>query len=213
MSRDDASTTGGGAVVVAQNDKDLGAEWGASSFDQRHRLTADFTWELPFGQGRRWLTAETAWSKVFGGWILSGTFIASSGSPFTARVVGNPADVNRGTNGTLRAEYNGAEIQLSDPTVERFFNTAAFSVPPAGRFGNSARNTIRGPGSATLNMSVQKSVSLSGLRGFSIRVQAGNVLNAVQWASIDTVVNSPTFGRVVAVRPMRSVQVVARVLF
>ena len=212
-SMDDASTIGGGAVVVAQNDKDLAAEWGLSSFDQRHRLSADFTWEIPFGQGRRWLTADTPWSKVFGGWILSGTVVASSGSPFTARVVGNPADVNRGTNGTLRADYNGAAVSLADPTVDQFFNTAAFVVPAAGTFGDAARNTIRGPGSAALNMSVQKSVSLSGLRGFSIRVQASNVLNTVQWASIDTVVNSPTFGRVVSVRPMRSVQLVARVLF
>jgi hypothetical protein len=127
--------------------------------------------------------------------------------------VGNPGDVNRGTNGTLRADYNGAAISLADPTVDQFFNTAAFGVPAAGTFGDAARNTIRGPGSATLNMSVQKSVSLSGLRGFSIRVQASNVLNTVQWASVDTVVNSPTFGRVVSVRPMRSVQIVARVLF
>jgi trimeric autotransporter adhesin len=212
-SMDNASTIGGGAVVVAQNDKDLAAEWGLSSFDQRHRLSADFSWEIPFGQGRRWLAADNAWSKVFGGWILSGTVIASSGSPFTARVVGNPADVNRGTNGTLRADYNGAPISLSDPTVDQFFNTAAFSVPAIGTFGDAARNTIRGPGSTTLNMSVQKSVSLSGLRGFSVRVQATNVLNSVQWSTIDTVVNSPTFGHVVAVRPMRTVQLVARVLF
>jgi hypothetical protein len=39
------------------------------------------------------------------------------------------------------------------------------------------------------------------------------VLDTVQWASIDTVVNSPTFGRVTAVRPMRRVQIVTRLRF
>ena len=42
-SRDNASTLGGGGGTVAQNDKDLEAEWGASSFDQRHRLPATST--------------------------------------------------------------------------------------------------------------------------------------------------------------------------
>jgi hypothetical protein len=39
------------------------------------------------------------------------------------------------------------------------------------------------------------------------------VLNTPQWATIDTVVNSPTFGQVTGVRAMRSMQVIARVMF
>ena len=52
---DDASSIGGGGAVVAQNDQDLAAERGLSSFDQRHRFTGDFTYELPFGATKRWL--------------------------------------------------------------------------------------------------------------------------------------------------------------
>jgi hypothetical protein len=159
------------------------------------------------------MTTDTAWSNILGGWLLNGTVTAASGTPFTARIVGDAADVARGTNGTLRADYNGAPIALPDPTVAEYFNVAAFAVPTAGAFGSASRNTIRGPGSATVNVSLMKSVSLAGLRGFSVRLQAANVLNAVQWSTIDTVVNSPTFGHVVGVRPMRSVQIVARMLF
>jgi hypothetical protein len=39
------------------------------------------------------------------------------------------------------------------------------------------------------------------------------VLNTPVWGSIDTVVNSPTFGQVVSVRSMRSVQFVLRMNF
>jgi hypothetical protein len=56
-------------------------------------------------------------------------------------------------------------------------------------------------------------VTFAGTRGLSIRVQASNVFNTVQFATIDTVVNSPTFGHVISARPMRSVQIVARVRF
>ena len=55
-SRDNASTTGGGGTTVAQNDQDLAAEWGLSSFDRRHQLSANLNVELPFGANRRWFT-------------------------------------------------------------------------------------------------------------------------------------------------------------
>jgi len=42
---------------------------------------------------------------------------------------------------------------------------------------------------------------------------ANNILNTVQFASIDTIVNSPTFGQVTAARPMRRVQILTRLRF
>ena len=42
---------------------------------------------------------------------------------------------------------------------------------------------------------------------------ASNLLNAVNYAAIDTVVNSPTFGQVLSVRAMRSAQLNFRFRF
>jgi hypothetical protein len=145
--------------------------------------------------------------------MLSGTVQLASGTPFTARVLGDVTDVSRGSNGSLRADYTGAPITLADPAVATFFNTAAFLVPPAGQFGDASRNTIAGPGITNASLALTRNVTFAGTRGLSIRVQANNVFNTVQYATIDTVVNSPTFGQVVSARPMRSVQVVARVRF
>jgi hypothetical protein len=210
---DDASSLGGAGNVVAQNDRDLAAEWGRSTFERRHTVNADYSVGLPFGRGLRWLNEGGLAADLFGDWNLSGNVTVQSGAPFTARVTGNVADVARGVNGTLRANYNGDPIALGDPTTTRFFNTAAFSVPPLGQFGNAGRNTITGPGSTNVNMALSKNVNFGRTRGMSIRIQATNVFNAVQFTSIDTVVNSPTFGQVTAVRPMRSVQLVTRVRF
>jgi trimeric autotransporter adhesin len=203
----------GGSSTVAQNDQDLDAEWGRSSFERRHTLNADYTIELPWGTGRRWLTNAGVWQQLFGGWSWSGDFSAQSGSPFTPRVVGSFTDVGSGVNGTLRANYTGADIYLDDPTTMRFFNTDAFSVPATGTFGSAARNLIIGPGSRSLNMSLSKNVTFNRARGVTIRLQATNVLNLVQFSAIDTVVNSPTFGQVTSVRPMRSVQLIMRFRF
>ena len=52
---DNASSIGGGSQTVAQNDQDLNAEEGNSSFDIRHKLTGNWVFELPFGPNRAFL--------------------------------------------------------------------------------------------------------------------------------------------------------------
>ncbi|MBV9608413.1 MAG: TonB-dependent receptor, partial [Acidobacteria bacterium] len=150
------ASTGGGAVLVAQNAFDLAAERGLSSFDQRHRFTADYLVELPFGHDRRWLRNPGVARAVLGDWQWSGDWTIASGTPFTARVLGSFTDVNRGTNGSLRADYTGLPISIPDPTVTQWFDTAAFVTPPSGQFGNAGRNTIIGPGSRLFNMAFTK---------------------------------------------------------
>jgi hypothetical protein len=210
---DDASSIGGaGDVVVAQNDRDLAAERGLSSFDQRHRFSGDFTFELPFGTDRRWLTSG-ARAALFGNWRVNGNVQIASGTPATARVLGAIGDVAAGVNGTLRADYNGQPISVAGPTAGLFFNTSGFSIPAAGTFGNAGRNTIIGPGTTNLNLGLTKMVTFGTTRVLSIQVLASNVLNDVQFAAIDTVVNSPTFGQVISARAMRRVQILTRVRF
>ena len=210
---DNASSIGGGATVVAQNDLDLAAERGLSSFDQRHRLTADYTVQLPFGDNRRWLASPGVANRLFGDWQWQGSFTVASGFPYTARVLGSYSDVASGVNGTLRADATGEPIALANPTLGEFFNTAAFTLPAAGQFGNAGRNTIEGPRTLSFNMSLAKEISLGEMRGLEVRLQGNNVFNTPQWSAIDTVVNSPTFGRVTSVGSMRTVQLLARFHF
>jgi len=209
---DDASSIGGGAAVVAQNDQDLAAERGLSSFDRRHVLTADWLLELPIGPGRKWLR-EGVLASVIGGWVWSGTATLQSGTPFTARVLGDYADVARGVNGTLRANVTGEAVLVADPTIERWFNTGAFVVPPLGSFGDAGRNTVIGPSTYLVSMSLIKNISLGRPRTLSLRVQANNVFNTPPLIAIDTVVNSPTYGQVVQAGSMRSIQIQTRFRF
>jgi hypothetical protein len=73
-----------------------------------------------------------------------------------------------------------------------------------------AWNTVIGPGSSIVNMSLIKNVDLGRPRTLSIRVQATNVFNTPPLVGIDTVVDSPTFGQVIQVGPMRSLQLQLR---
>ena len=212
-SMDNASSLGAGGTVVAQDDRDFGAEWALSSFDRRHQLTGQATWELPFGPDGRWLTQGGFLASLVGEWGVSASATYQSGSPTTARVVGAASDVSRGTSGSLRADYTGAPIALDHRTVTRFFNTAAFAVPASGAFGSSARNIIIGPAAHQLNAGLNRDMKTRGNRTLTVSLDATNLLNTVQWASVDTNLNSPTFGQVLSVRPMRSLTASLRMRF
>jgi hypothetical protein len=209
-SRDDASTVGGGGVVVAQNDEDLAAEWGPSSFDRRHQLSAAMSVELPFGPEKRWLNGGGMWARLLDNWRVSGTYTWQSGTPLTPLVRASAADAARGTSGTLRADYDGGSITIPNPTIAEFFNTAAFSVPAAGAFGTAGRNVITGPGTRQLNAQLARDLRFGRSHAVTLAVSATNVLNDVNFAAIDTYVNSPTFGQVLSVRPLRSAQLNVR---
>ena len=67
---DNASSIGGGKPTVAQNDQDLNAEEGNSSFDVRHQVTGNWVLELPFGPNRAYLSKGGFWSKALG-WVFA----------------------------------------------------------------------------------------------------------------------------------------------
>ena len=167
---------------------------------------------MPFGANKRWLNKRRRGRP--GRWVLNGNVTLASGTPFTVRLLSNVSSVSSGVNGTLRANYNGEPIALSDPTTLAFFNIGAFSTPAPGTFGNAGRNTVIGPGTENMNLSLTRNLSFGqNNRGMSIQLTANNVFNTIQWGSIDTVLNSPTFGQVTGFRSTRRVQVVTRFRF
>ena len=210
---DNASSIAGGSSIVAQNAFDLAAERGLSSFDQRQSFTADYLWELPFGANQRFLVERGVMRDLFGDWQWSGDWSIESGMPFTPRVLGSFADVNRGTNGTLRADLTGQAINLRNPTVGEWFNTAAFVAPPGGQYGDAGRNTIIGPPTILFDMALTKVIPMGEARMLEVRVQGTNVFNTPQFTVIDTTVNSPSFGRVTAAGNMRQMKMALRYRF
>ena len=203
-----------GKSNVAQDPTNLSAERGLSSFNQTHRLTADYLWELPFGQDKRWLSGKTPLRAILGDWQWSGDVSVASGLPFTPLVLGSVSDVNRGSNGTLRPNViPGQSVSLANPSVAEWFNTGAFAEPPGGEYGDARRNSIIGPGSVLVDMAFTKIVPLKESRVLEFRGQGTNIFNKPNFTSIDTSVTSPTFGRVTGVGGMRQFTITARFRF
>lgn len=210
---DNASSIGGGAQVMVQDNGDLDAERGLSSFDLRHQVRVNYVYELPFGERRRWATH--GWQKTaLESWRFSGSFTGNSGTPFTARVLSGSCAIIGGAF-SARADQSGDPNLPGDArTTSQWFNTAAFSAP-SGCIGGAARNSIAGPGLFAWNAALGKTVPLGrdGLRRLDFRLEVNNLLNRVNYTGLSTVVNSATFGSVTGAGAMRSMSFTTRVNF
>lgn len=159
----DSEPFGGGAGEL-QGTMDVGnirLDRGLSAFDATHRLAANFIYEVPFLRGRKGLAGT-----LLGGWQVGGILSMQSGFPFTV---------------TTSQDYNLDGVALDRPNLvasldrvvghsPRDFLNGAFGDPsqlaslfrpaPAGTNGMLGRNTFRGPGYTTFDLSLMKSFGL-----------------------------------------------------
>lgn len=209
---DDSSTFGGAGNTVAQNWLDLAGERGLSSFDRRHSFDMNWVVTSPMGAvGSRF--ADHNWTtRLLKDWQVSGAFIARTGTPLTARVLGNSAIALAQTAGvgSSRADANGLGVSSAND----FFNLAAFTVPPPGKFGNAGRNTISGPDFFAVNLGLGRSFQLDEKRRrLEFRIEANNVFNNVSFTNINTVVNATNYGLPISAALMRIIDAKLRFRF
>ncbi|MGA2434256.1 MAG: TonB-dependent receptor [Bryobacteraceae bacterium] len=210
---DDSSTFGGVGNTVAQDWLDISAERGLSSFDRRHVLTMNWVWTSPWGNEGSRIAPGTLAGRLLKDWLLSGGLTAESGTPLTATCSNGLGAAATGGIGTCRADVVPGESVTSGAG---FFNTAAFTAPTGGGFGDAGRNTIPGPSLISLNMAFGRSIQIGeeSRRRLELRMEATNVLNQVNYTSINTNVSSlSTFGTAQSTAPMRSVNMVMRFRF
>jgi hypothetical protein len=171
-----------------------------SDFDRRHVVQGYYVAELPFGNGRKWLSgAHRAVDAVIGGWQLAGTLQIQSGRPFTiysglntfSNVVSSLADCNGCSRkeGKLILE-SGRNFWLD--TTSR----AKFTLPTPGSLGNTKRNFFIGPPSFVMGLSMNKKFRLTERVNFDLRVDSTNFTNTPSFAAPTAVLTSTIFGRI-----------------
>ncbi len=190
-----------GAAVTDPNCKDplktcnLDLDYGYADFDVRHRFTLAASYELPFFEGDR----------ILGGWSVNSVVTLQSGSPFT---------VYAGFDGSQRANVSG-DPNDGPGTEDRWFNTAAFSAPASGAQGNSERNSVRGPGLKTVDVSIFKTFNLGGDKGLELRIEGFNIFDTPQYTQPNNVLADGNFGKITQTRlnSERQIQIAARLKF
>jgi hypothetical protein len=175
-------------------------DYGAVPFTRRHRFVATFLYELPFGRGRPFGgSMGRPLDLVAGGWDVAGVALAQSGSFLTPSFSGgDPSGTGanvRGFTSTTRPDQVG-DGNLDNPTVERFFDRAAFVIPAdnIGRYGNAPVGSLIGPKTQVFSMTIGKNFPVAGSSRMRFEAAFSNLFNTENFGVPNRNVRSGQFG-------------------
>jgi hypothetical protein len=189
-------TSGGDNGGGPQNPWDIRAERGSTDFDIRQRLVMSWTYELPFGRGRKFGSGVNWWQDhVIGGWNINGIQSFMSGFRFTPSSAQNT--LGSGAGGQRPDRIGSGNLPSDQRTVQRWFDTSAFRTPGLYMFGNAGRGILEGPGTKVVDLSVFKRFRLGKeTRQLEYRAEFFNISNTPQFNNPNASIGSPAAGRI-----------------
>jgi hypothetical protein len=213
---DNGSSTGGNGAVgidAIQNDYDLNANWGRAVNDTPSVASGGIVYPLPFGMGKRFLNEGGLIDSIVGGWRVSSILMFHSGLPFTPEV--GTANLSGAQDGNWYPNLVGNPA-VAHRTAQEWFNPAAYAIPAIGTFGDSTRNSLRGPGMEQVDASVSKSFRISLLgegSSFELKADAFNVFNHTNLLNPNASIGTASAGVISSAQSARNLQFGGRLVF
>ncbi|HEY4904904.1 MAG TPA: carboxypeptidase-like regulatory domain-containing protein [Candidatus Sulfotelmatobacter sp.] len=200
--------TGVGAI---QDSNNLRGERSLSSQDVPQRLVISYVLDLPFGQGRKYLSGVgNGLNKVVGGWGIDGVTTFQRGFPLIFSN-GQANDATLFGSGSRPNVVAGCPKLIFGDKITRltqWFDTDCFAAPANFTFGNESRvdATLRADGVNNFDFAVFKRILFDPDERFGLefRTEFFNLFNRTQFAPPNTICctsNNANFGVVTATAP------------
>ena len=167
------------------------ADRSVAGIDVPQMLTANVTYLLPFGQGQKFQTGNRFLDSIVGGWQINGITTLTSGTPYTISYSGDVANTGNNYQGVNQI----GDPHLSNPTIAKWFNTAAFQAPAQYTYGSLGRNTMRSNWYRDVDLSLFRRFTIKRVQT-EFRLEAFNATNTPVWGTPNATLNSPTFGQI-----------------
>ena len=152
-----------------------------SNGDMPHVFAAGWTYDIP----RVWKLS---------GWQVAGIVRIQSGVPIAvSQATNSNSNLGFGTQRPNRIRNASVPANLS---VERWFDTAAFTLAPQFTIGNSSRNPIRGPGLQNADLMLGKTFRITEKAAMEFRAEVFNVTNTPPLGDPNGSFGSPGFGSI-----------------
>jgi len=210
-SLDNFGGDGGANGPLPQDPRNRRADWASSNSDTRHRVNLASTYLLPFGPGRRHLSAGGAVGQIVGGWEIGGIAVLQSGLPFTVTVSGSPSNTGAGSRAN---PVSGVNPYPANQSINQWFDPAAFTTPAAFTWGTLGRNSLNAPSLYNLDFSIAKKMRFSEGRDLQFRTEFFNGLNHPQFALPNSTLGAGGVGTITSTqRSNRQIQFALRFAF
>ena len=168
-------------------------------------LVINYIYELPFGHGKKIGSGlGHAANAVLGGWQVSGISTFKDGFPLAFSSANN----NTGSFGGNQRPKIVGNPHLHHPTINQWFDTAAFALPAPFTFGNTPRtlSDLRSPGINTWDLAIQKWWTVGETLRLQFRTEMFNAFNHPNFTAPNTTFGSPQFGTITGAFPARDIQ-------
>ena len=207
-----------------QDTYNMRAERGNVAPDFRHQFTSAWSYEIPFGPGKRFFQGTGPMRWVAGGWQLNGIITLYSGQAFTPYLSYDPT--NTGSGGP-RPDRVGNPYDFSNSpcgsqqSVNCWYNPAAFALPAiaagqvyATTWGNAGRGSLRGPAFYNTDFSIFKDFKFKERGQLELRGEIFNLFNTPQFALPINQVDTSNAGQILStLHDSRQIQISANITF
>ena len=168
-------------------------ERGYGAADSRHVMSYTAIYPIPFGKNLSSALART----VLRDWTITSLGLARTGVPLNVTI---PANTFGSDNFTGQRPDRVVDVDPYAVTqsASSWLNPAAFTVPTRGRYGNSARNPLYGPGMLQIDASAVRSIAVSEKANLQFRTEVFNILNRPIFAQPGAILGTADFGRILS---------------
>ncbi|HEY6848920.1 MAG TPA: TonB-dependent receptor [Terracidiphilus sp.] len=180
-----------------ENPTNIGDSYGNISSITPQTLMLNYAYDFPLGRGKLLLgNANPITEKILGGWQLAGFTAFETGQPFSVSYTA-PGSQIYGASGRAN-RVPGVPIYPAHRSHAEWFNTAAFTAPPAYTFGTSGYDMLRGPNYQDWDMDLQKNISISERYKVQLRGDVFNVANHPNFSVPSSAISNPASDGVIS---------------
>ncbi|MBI2817180.1 MAG: TonB-dependent receptor [Acidobacteria bacterium] len=193
-----AASVGGSGTLKYPHD--LRAGKSLTGYHLQNALSANYSYDLPFGRG------DSGWiNHLLSGWQLTGIVSLQDGQPFTVGSTSSTVWVEyiSATSPNLKPGWTSDEIVRGSP--DGYYTLDAFTAASPRELGNYGQRTLIGPGRAQWDFGISKNTQLSERWRLQFRAEAFNLLNRANFGSPGKAASGRAFTRAGAPVPSATV--------
>ncbi|MFN7936566.1 MAG: carboxypeptidase regulatory-like domain-containing protein [Bryobacteraceae bacterium] len=210
LSKSMDDTFGSGTDALAIDPRNFAIERGPSVFDRTHAFVSSVVWDLPFAA-----RSGRALRNVAGGWQITGITSVYSGQPTVwaanqdRTLMGQPNRPNRIGDPRLDTGRPRGDLILA------YFDRTALAFNGPGQVGTAPAKDgqVRAPGSAQLDLGVNKMFAFTERFRLQFRSEFFNLLNRPNFGAPVSNIDTNTFGRITTSGSARIIQFGLKFLF
>ena len=180
--------------------------FGLDALSTRDRWVTSLGYALPFGNNLKGPAGQVA-----AGWNVNGILTFQSGFPFSVGMNTQPANIRSVFgNGYPNRVCNG---NIGNRTLQKWFDTSCFVVPPLNTFGDAGINYLYGPGTKNVDLAVFKDFPFGENREVQFRAEFFNAFNNVNFGNPGATIGTPSYGRILGAQQARIIQFALKLMF